>query len=95
MANSVPHRVDYILDMRSGLQPRGGSTIMTNSRSVMAIRAPNSGVFVTLTTPFVKVMLNVFKNFDREHGSIMYGASSLEEAQGLVAKLRQKDVVKV
>src|SRR3954447_2694313 len=71
LANSVPHRVDYILDMRSGIQPRSGST-MTNSKTVMAKRAPNSGVFVTLTTPFVKVMLNVFKNFDREHGSIMY-----------------------
>ena len=93
LANSVPHRVDYILDMRHGIQPSKGST-MTNSRTVMAKRAANSGIFVTLTTPFVKVMLNVFKNFDREHGSIMYAATSIDEAKAIIAKMQTKDIAK-
>ena len=94
MAKSEPHRVDYILDMRNGVIPRSGSTL-TNSRSVMAKRAPNSGIFVILTNPFVKTMLNVFKNFDREHGSIMHAASTPEEAIALINKHRQKDKAKV
>ena len=94
LAKSVNHRVDYILDMRNGVIPRSGSTL-TNSRTVMAKRAPNSGIFVTLTTPFVKTMLNVFKNFDREHGSIMYAAGTPEEAIALISKHRQKDKAKV
>lgn len=94
LAKSVSHRVDYILDMRNGVIPRSGSTL-TNSRTVMAKRAPNSGIFVTLTTPFVKVMLNVFKNFDREHGSIMYAATSIEEAEALIAKMQHKETAKV
>ena len=94
LAKSVDHRVDYILDMRHGIQPNKGST-MTNSRTVMSKRAANSGIFVTLTTPFVKVMLNVFKNFDREHGSIMYAATSIDEAKALIAKMQTKDIAKV
>jgi len=94
LANSVPYRVDYILDMQHGNQPRNGS-MLTNSRTVMERRAPNSGIFVTLSTPFVKVMLNVFKNFDREHGSIMYAATTVEEAKALIAKMQQKTTTKV
>lgn len=94
LAKSVSHRVDYILDMQKGSVPNGGSTL-TNSRTVMARRAPNSGIFVILTNPFVKIMLNVFKNFDREHGSIMYAAATLDEALATIAKNRQKDVANV
>jgi len=94
LANSVPHRVDYILDMQHGTQPRNGS-MMTNSKTVMERRAPNSGIFVVLTTPFVKVMLNVFKSFDREHGAIMVAATSMEEAKVLIAKMQQKNMTKV
>ena len=93
LANSVTHRVDYILDMQHGIQPHGGS-MLTNSKTVMTQRAANSGIFVTLTTPFVKVMLNVFKSFDREHGAIMYAATSIDEAKALIAKVQQKDLVK-
>jgi hypothetical protein len=94
LAKSVGHRVDYILDMRKGNVPNGGSTL-TNSRTVMARRAPNSGIFVILTNPFVKIMLNVFKNFDREHGAIMYAAGNVEEALAIITKHREKDHVKV
>ncbi len=48
-----------------------------------------------VTNPFVKIMLNVFKNFDREHGSIMYAAGSLDESLAIIAKHRQKDVAKI
>ncbi len=41
LANSVSHRVDYILDMQKGTVPSGGSTL-TNSRTVMARRAPTA-----------------------------------------------------
>lgn len=93
LANSVSYRVDYILDMQHGNQPRNGS-MLTNSKTVMERRAPNSGIFVTLTTPFVKVMLNVFKSFDREHGAIMYAATSMDEAKALIAKMQQKTSAK-
>lgn len=93
LAKGVSHRVDYILDMQKGTVPNGGSTL-TNSRTVMARRAPNSGIFVILTNPFVKIMLNVFKNFDREHGSIMFAAGTVDEALTIIAKHRQKDVAK-
>jgi hypothetical protein len=94
LAKSVDHRVDYILDMRKGVIPRSGSTL-TNSRAVMSRRAPNAGIFVILTTPFVKTMLNVFKNFDREHGAIMFAAGTPEEAQAIIAKHRQKVATQV
>lgn len=94
LASSVEHRVDYILDMQNGTVPSGGSTL-TNSRTVMARRAANSGIFVILTNPFVKIMLNVFKNFDRQHGSIMFAAGSATEALTIIAKHRQKDVANV
>ncbi len=94
LAKSVDHRIDYILDMRNGIIPRSGSTL-TNSRTVMARRASNTGLFVILTTPFVKTMLNVFKNFDRENGAIMFAAATPEEAQALIDKSRQKEKASV
>lgn len=94
LANSVNHRVDYILDMQNGSVPSGGSTL-TNSRTVMAQRAANSGIFVIVTNPFVKIMLNVFKNFDRQHGAIMFAAGSPVEALAIIAKHRQKNVANV
>ena len=94
LATSVEHRVDYILDMQNGTVPSGGSTL-TNSRAVMARRASNSGIFVIVTNPFVKIMLNVFKNFDRQHGAIMFAAGSVEEALTVIAKHRQKNVANV
>jgi len=40
------------------------------------------------------VMLNVFKSFDREHGSIMYAATSFDEAKALITKTQQKSSAK-
>ncbi|MBL8162125.1 MAG: hypothetical protein JNJ61_09075 [Anaerolineae bacterium] len=90
LASSVTHRVDYILDFRNGTQPKAGS-VMSNARNVLLKRAPNSGVFVTVSTPFAQVMLNVFKSFDRKLSALIYGATSIEEAHAILAKVRQQE----
>jgi hypothetical protein len=89
MALSVPYRVDAIVDFQGTYTPRGGSA-MTNGRVVMRRRAPNMGVIVTINNAFMTALLNTFKVLDKELGSVMRGATSVEQAVQVIQQEREK-----
>jgi hypothetical protein len=89
MALSVPHRVDYITDLSRGKTPSSGSPL-SNGKTVLRKLAPNSGLVVNVTSAFTAVLLNIFKQFDREMGERMMGAKSVDEAVAIIAQDRAR-----
>jgi hypothetical protein len=87
LANSVPHRVDYISDLSQGRTPLAGSPL-SNGKSVMRRLAPNSGIVATVTSSFTAALLNVFKKFDHDLGQRMIGVPTLAEAYEVIARER-------
>jgi hypothetical protein len=89
MALTVPHRVDYIVNLKHGKTPREGSPF-SNGKTVLRRLAPNSGLVINITSAFEAVLLNIFKAFDTELGKRMVGAQSIEEARQMIARDRQR-----
>lgn len=92
MALSVAYRVDAIVDFQGTYTPKGGSA-MSNGRIVMRRRAPNMGLIVTINNAFMTALLNTFKALDKELGSVMRGATSVEQARQLILRDREKDKI--
>jgi hypothetical protein len=89
LAQTVPHRVDFITNFKGTSIPRDGSAL-SNGKSFMRNRAPNAGAIICVTNAFMTVMLNTFKSFDKELGGNLYAVTSTEEAHRLVKALRAK-----
>ncbi len=89
MFGSVEHRVDAIANMKPGIMPIGGSA-MSAARSALRKLPPNRGVIVIIINPFISAMLSAFKQFDREFGTFLRSANSVEEARLLIQREREK-----
>lgn len=89
MMKSVDHRVDAIANMKPGIMPTSGSA-MSSARSALRKLPPNCGVVVVVTNSFISAMLALFKQFDRDLGKLLRGATSVEEAHRIIEQEREK-----
>ncbi|MBK8022227.1 MAG: hypothetical protein IPK19_12555 [Chloroflexi bacterium] len=89
MMGSVSHRVDIIADyLHSGPIPIGGA--VTHARNVMSAYPLNWGGLVIVTESRVILLLvSTFKKvFPSNLGSRTFAASSVEDAEKLIHRLR-------
>lgn len=89
MENSVPHRVDVILDLtRSGTLPANS---LLHVKNISEKQPPNIGLSVIVTTNrFVLSLYSVGVKFYGKIGYYFRVVSTLEEAHAMIAEARQK-----
>jgi len=87
--SSVTHRVDVIANMKPGIMPTGFA--LNSAKTSLRTAPPNHGIFVIVVNAVVSTMLDVFKQFDRDTGTILRAANSVEEAREIIRQEREKD----
>ena len=63
---------------------------MSSARTALRKLPPNCGVVVVVTNSLISAMLTLFKQFDRELGKLLRGATSVEEARHIIQQEREK-----
>ena len=89
LMGGVDHRVDVIADMKNGHMPTTGASFTFAKNSFRTLPA-NWGVMVIVTSLFIGKLVDVFKQLDRQFGSKLYTASTVEQAHDIIQKQRAK-----
>src|SRR5687767_15951584 len=88
MENSVPHRVDVVIDIRQSAIPP--TNVLLNMKYIADNQPPNIGLSVVVSaSPLIRSLYEVAHKFHRPIGDYFRVAATMGEAFAMIAELRQ------